>query len=297
MASKDQEIRDPSWNGDLQGWPTYVRKVRLQYEQTPKKKRRLLGPRLALRLTDKAWDITQSLDHVALRQPNGAKYLLIYLRERLGKTPVPDAGQKIEELFLRTRRAPGMSMAAWAAQVREAYRGLQRALARAKQTRPDAGKIGAPTSPKAASVSEPQGEPPSPAQQEQSPSRPRRFPSVVTNDPAYQSPTAAQEDDAEGEEHDDWADDNQWNWGWRSQWWDQGRWSSSYWKKGHDSDSEDDDTFEDVLDWADLEIEEGEVIPSEILGWLLLRRGGLPAAARLSVQSSVGNSLRFDDQL
>lgn len=65
--------------------------------------------------------------------------------------------------------------------------------------------------------------------------------------------------------------------------------------RGKDSDSEDEDGFQDLLGWADLEVENEEVIPTEILGWLLLRRAGLPASSRLSVQASVGNSLKFAD--
>ena len=174
MSSRDvaYDNKDPSWNGDLAGWPTYVRKVRFHYEQTPKSKRKLLGPRLASKLTHKAWDILQSIDHEELRRPNGAKYLLLYLRERLGKTPVPDAGQKLEELFLRLRRAPGSSMATWAAQVREAYRGVQRALARTRQQEPQAERrtqqtsttgFAPPGRPRSgATASEPQQEPASP---------------------------------------------------------------------------------------------------------------------------------------
>ena len=59
--------------------------------------------------------------------------------------------------------------------------------------------------------------------------------------------------------------------------------------------TDDDDAFEDVLDWADLEVDDQEILPAEVLGWLLLRRAGLPASSRLSVQASVGNSLKFSD--
>ena len=42
-------------------------------------------------------------------------------------------------------------------------------------------------------------------------------------------------------------------------------------------------------------MEEIEVLPDELLGWLLLRRANLPAAAHLSVQASVQNSLKYRD--
>ena len=300
MSSRDvaYDNKDPSWNGDLAGWPTYVRKVRFHYEQTPKSKRKLLGPRLASKLTDKAWDILQSIDHEELRRPNGAKYLLLYLRERLGKTPVPDAGQKLEELFLRLRRAPGSSMATWAAQVREAYRGVQRALARTRQQEPQAERrtqqtsttgFAPPGRPRSgATASEPQQEPASPqaatARESMSPPRLERI--SPEDDPREEYHSGAEEPGHEQWTYGDWS----WR-GWN--WYAQG-WQDSAWKK-RDSDSEDEADFQDVLDWADLEVDDKEILPSEVLGWLLLRRAGLPASSRLSVQASVGNSLRFAD--
>ena len=98
---------DPSWDGELSGWPDYVRRVRLQYETTARRKRHLLGPRLALRLTGKAWEASTNIQHEMLRKSNGAKYLLLFLREKLGKTPIPDAAQRLEDLFIRLRRTPG----------------------------------------------------------------------------------------------------------------------------------------------------------------------------------------------
>ena len=43
-----------------------------------------------------------------------------------------------------------------------------------------------------------------------------------------------------------------------------------------------------------MEVNDEEVLPEEVLGWILLRRANLPTASRLAVQASVGNSLRFD---
>ena len=297
------ESRDPTWNGDLNGWQTYVRKVRLQYEQTPSHKRKLLGPRLALRLTDKAWDITQSINHDELRRPNGAKYLLLFLRERLGRTPVPDAGQRLEELFLRLRRAPGSSMATWASQVREAYRGVQRALARARgpeEKEPSvragsrAGSVKAASEPspqRGSASSEPHREPPSPVR--------GGFATPTRVAPTVEEFLETEEQeggDDQPEEQDPWAGyDGADAWWWNYNSWSWEDWSPQRWKKSHDSGSDDDEGFTDLLGWADLEVDDKEILPSEVLGWLLLRRSGLPAASRLSVQSSVGNSLKFED--
>ena len=298
------ESRDPTWNGDLNGWQTYVRKVRLQYEQTPSHKRKLLGPRLALRLTDKAWDITQSINHDELRRPNGAKYLLLFLRERLGRTPVPDAGQRLEELFLRLRRAHGSSMATWASQVREAYRGVQRALARARK--PDekpasgrapshAGSVKAASEPspqRGSASSEPHREPPSPVRAGLT--TPTRTTPTVEEFLETEEPGGGVEEQQEQDPWDGYDGADDWWWGYHSWSWD-GQWSPQKWKKSYDSGSDDDEGFTDLLGWADLEVDDKEILPSEVLGWLLLRRSGLPAASRLSVQSSVGNSLKFED--
>ena len=120
-----------TWNGDPVLWQDYVKRVRLQYERTPVKKRSLLGAELASRLTGRAWDVTSAdLDHQRLQKPDGPAYLLQFLEQKLGKGPIPDSGQRLEDFFVRLRRSPGQSMAEWSTQLRESYRRLQRALAR-----------------------------------------------------------------------------------------------------------------------------------------------------------------------
>ena len=80
--------------------------------------------------------------------------------------------------------------------------------------------------------------------------------------------------------------------GWTS-WYD--RWTPDQWREWLKDTKDDDDESDDELRWDELEMEEIEVLPDELLGWLLLRRANLPAAARLSVQASVQNSLRYRD--
>lgn len=41
----------------------------------------------------------------------------------------------------------------------------------------------------------------------------------------------------------------------------------------------------DLLDWADLEVDEHEILPSEVLGWLLLRRSASILETRRAVLS------------
>ena len=137
MSSKDV----PGWDGEQSGWYDFVRRTRLFFERTPVHKRYLVGPEIASKLSGKAWTITHELDFEKLTKDDGTAYLLKYLEHRLCKTPVPETGQKLEELFIRLRRPQGMAMAQWATEVREAYKRLQRALVR---TRKAAGRLKLP---------------------------------------------------------------------------------------------------------------------------------------------------------
>ena len=38
-----------------------------------------------------------------------------------------------------------------------------------------------------------------------------------------------------------------------------------------------------------------EILPPEVLGWLLLKRSGLSSQSRLSIQAAAANSMKFDD--
>ncbi|CAK9114315.1 Retrovirus-related Pol polyprotein from transposon TNT 1-94 [Durusdinium trenchii] len=136
MTTVERKEQIATWNGDASSWLEYVKRVRLQYERTEPRKRKLLGAELASRLSGRAWDVTSAeVDHERLPRPDGASYLLTFLEERLCKTPVPDVGQRLEEFFMRLRRTPGASMMEWSTALRESYRRLQRAMARQRQQR------------------------------------------------------------------------------------------------------------------------------------------------------------------
>ena len=112
-------------------------------------------------LKDRAWAITQGINHHQLIRRDGVVYLLEFLRDRLGRTPVPDVGIRLEELMLRLRRSPGTSMSTWASQVRETYKRVQVALSR---TREETKK---PVLPISGGAREPEG-PPSPGKKSSS---------------------------------------------------------------------------------------------------------------------------------
>ena len=165
MARDRDEPLVPSWDGEPSGWADYSRRVRLCYQQTTSNKRYTLGPKLVLKLKGKAWDIASALNHDLLSGHDGTQYLLRFLRDRLGRLPIPDVGQHLDDLFVRQRRQVGVDLVTWANQLRETYRQVQRALARTGVSKKNAAiqtdYVGEPAVTQH-TASEPQQEPPSP---------------------------------------------------------------------------------------------------------------------------------------
>lgn len=273
-----------TWDGEPSTWGDYARKARLCFEMTPPHKRRLLGADLASRLTGRAWAVTPSLDHKKLNKKNGTKYLLKFLQSRLCRTAVPDAGARLEDLLIRLRRPLGMSMSQWANELQEAYRKVQRAMIRARQLQ--RGKDDGRT------ISEPQREPQSLPTSPKSPTRspPTSSPSPSRRAQVTVSPLDTMEEEEEPVEPalvpstEPEGEDG----------WDEASWKAWEKKKKKDWYGDDTSSGED-LPWDELETEDLQVLPDEVLGWLLLRRANLSAASRLSVQASVNNSLKFSD--
>ena len=71
------------------------------------------------------------------------------------------------------------------------------------------------------------------------------------------------------------------------------KWKQSGRAKSHQEDSGDDRSLGEDLPWGELEVEDVQVLPDEVLGWLLLRRANLSSSSRLRAQASVQNSLSF----
>ncbi|CAE7547481.1 RE1 [Symbiodinium sp. CCMP2592] len=300
----DRRDRDttPSWNGEAAGWNDYVRRVRLHWERTAPRKRKQLGAELASRLTGRAWEILGDLDHGRLQQREGAAYLLEYLEVRLARSPIPDLGSRLEEFLVRLRRQPGARMIQWSTELRESYRRLQRALAKARGDRSptkSTTRRTAPTgtTPKAAS-------PKSSAAGSGLPIERRR--SDTTAEPEPQADLEPVHPGDTLDEHLPVADERshrggegwtaeEWEAWWNGQTWDspsrRWRFGGSWWDKGKD-DSDDDDG--PTPEWERFQLDEIDALPSEVLGWLLLRRAGLPSHARLSVLAATNNRLDLD---
>ncbi|CAE7912341.1 unnamed protein product, partial [Symbiodinium necroappetens] len=230
-AKADGRIRC-HWDGDPATYPDFMRRVRLSFERTPRKKRHLLGPEVVASLSGRAWIITQDLDH---------------------------------RLLVR----------------RHHYRQLQVALGRVRkdQEKKEDTPTNSPATSRPARSSPP------------STSSPRRASRETQEEP--QGEDDADEGETVGPPEDDreelLADGDREN---ASPSWRRPR------RKGRDTESDSDDSTRALADmalWERYDETLPDVLPSELLGWLLLRRAGISHQASLAVQSAASGSLRLDD--
>ena len=315
MSEKEGGVKC-AWDGDPSTWQDYVRRVRLTFEKTRSRKRRYLGPELVSQLSGRAWVVTQEIDHSRLVQHDGARFLIEYLEQRLGRVPVPDAGTKAEELFVKMRRPAGMTMAAWCHRVRETYRGLQRALKRARKeqdaTSPKSRGSGDSRTSRRSRRSQaptptsqrptPTSARPTPTSPAESPSSTRRRTSKQTVDEPEgdETPEGSQPEEQEAPDDEDFPspfDDDPEDEAaeGRRQWKGKGRGSRGRERRGEDSETDTEDFLAGIRVWDDLDTGLPEVLPTELLGWLMLRRCSLSSQQRLNILTSMNNSLRADD--
>ena len=181
-------------------------------------------------------------------------------------------------------------MTEWATSLRELYRRLQRAMARQRQQNNPGRRPGASS--------------PSPAQRSDrtTPQARRDAPATFPDIPEEGSnpgragqdqETQEEPNDREGYEElpqseHDWSEQR-----WTADEWRQ--WKRDRWQKDDDdSSSQWWDQKEETIRWEQFEFGEVQILPQEILRWLLLRRSRLPASARLSVLSAINNRLDLD---
>lgn len=212
-------------------------------------------------------------------------------------------------------------MTEWASQLRESYRRLQRALARQRHDRGElvpkqmAEAATSPTSMRLRSTPDSRrrrSDVTSPQRQESE--EWQAFPEIPQERVHH---TGEEQEDQRGQEEEQQQqqepnDEEREVHGYRrvptsergsTSDWQQPRWTYAEWQawyrwknwkdKSWDSGSEDDE-LDPPIRWEQFEFSDVQVLPSEILGWLLLRRSGLPASARLSVLSAINNSLDLD---
>ena len=257
VAAKDVYV---TWDGDPSGWGDYLRKVRLQYDKTPEDKKKLLGPELVSRLTDKAWAVCAEVDYSRLKKRSGTRYLL-----KLCRT-VPDVGTRLE-LLVKLRRNPGV-MAQWSHERDQAAPEVTSSSTRSA-------RVEAPTGTSTAKADLDASRTESGSGPEE---RRRSHPASPTSATARVIPETPAEGDGEPGGDGAVADETRaaseaggspgsdWSWG-RDEW---RHWDWSEWQRGRHGEEEDED-----IPWDELEGQECDVLPKELLGWLLLRAHGL----------------------
>ena len=198
-----------------------------------------------------------SIDYERLQTHNGTQYLLGFLKQKLGRLPVPDVGQHLDELFVKARRQPGTDVITWCTQPREAYKRLfasqldvRRTLQHQRRQPPGQNHMANHRMP-ALSM--------------------RVWLELRAEDEEPQTPADGSEGvSGAGADYD---------YEYGSTWW-------------HDEEG----YYEEEENvWDDLETTLPDILPEEVLGWLLMRRTGLPSSAKLSAQAAAGNSLKFSE--
>jgi len=120
----------PSWDGNPSTFLVYARRARKYLETTKRSERYLCGPRLESRLTGKVEAATERCRGGWLSDDNGVERLLAYLREKVGRQALPDAGARLTNFFYKVRRRRGETMSAWCMRHQREYELLRKALAR-----------------------------------------------------------------------------------------------------------------------------------------------------------------------
>ena len=244
------------------------------------------------------------------------------LEEKLARVPVPDAGARAEELLVKLRRPQGMSMATWCATVRESYRKLQRALKRARPSsqaptspgREDGEESMVPSPSTLGRTRQPPVTPTPDGSPGTSPSRSKKGSKATVAEPeqmptperpsasATGDPLQAGQDDDEGRE--ELVEDPETGVTSFQRGYEKGKGkrygtspSQSRKRKAEDgsSSSSDETTSWRLKMWQDMDSGLPEVLPTELLGWLMLRRCSLSPQQRLNVLSATGNSLQAED--
>ncbi|CAE7354948.1 unnamed protein product [Symbiodinium sp. KB8] len=169
-----------------------------------------------------------------------------------------------------------MAMVTWSSNVRQVYRRVQIALARARKDKKVSSESPAEDSKPRGLRNPAEATPTPPKSTSSSPTRGKEPAEASAPEPAEDDETFPED---LGEDLDPGIRGDR---GWR--------------RRRKDSDSDDSTkALEDLRLWESYEEAVEDVLPSELLGWLLLRRAGLTTQSRLAVQAAAGNSLRFED--
>ena len=84
MADDKSYYQRISWDGGPQGWPGFVRRVRLIFEKTKRNRHHHSVPEIVAQLTGRAWHITEDLDHKSLVRRNRTIYCTYWSFSKIG---------------------------------------------------------------------------------------------------------------------------------------------------------------------------------------------------------------------
>ena len=272
MASNDA-LRDvPGWNGLEESWNQYLVDVEWYFWSLPEKARALVASRLARKLSGSAQDAIRGLKPKDFAGVSGIPKLLRILQARIGEMPVPDLGNRLDTFFFTIRRKTSESMNDWGLRFQETYRQLNLALDRVRGKPADIGDY---------------------SDLKEKPISRRNYTNDSEDEEAEKFPWPN-----EWEQEDDEEDRSSMpiprTWGRRGlrtttgTGQEEGKAPSTA-----GSNRSKGDPLKDLKELQGPEPDSKEFLPTEVLGWLLLKGSGLSYGERATVVASTQGKLDF----
>ena len=253
IMASDGKIHVPTWSGLANDYESYKEEVYLYAASVKEDQQCLVAPRLIQRLSGAARQAALR-KLPEMKKTGGHELLLEVLENVIGRTPQSALASQLEHLFSRVRRQPTESMSGWYLRFVKEHELLQRTLQRVRFS-------GARRSSWTSYVSRDAAAEPT-AQGRSAGTRPEPARGTGGRD--------ADEDDDDWEGEDDYGTIG----GWRPPP------APASPQRSSDRSAGRPGTLP-------------EVVPEEVLGWLLLSRAGLSQAGRAGVLAATGNSLRL----
>lgn len=123
----------PSLDGSLVALISFERDLAWCVAGMDPENRSLYGPRIARALTGRAREVVTDMtaaDVKAVASPDACKYLVRFIKDRLGEPPVGEVAKVMDQYFTHYRREKKESMGAYLARGDRLYHQLSEALER-----------------------------------------------------------------------------------------------------------------------------------------------------------------------